>query len=100
MLGQRGVRVRGDLGLQRILVGCADAARASGPRTGMTGAGQALTSLPAAQGGRIDPEHGGDITLSMAGLHSSQGTFTDVVRGVRASHPPSLPAAHNFRSPL
>ena len=33
-------------------------------------------------------------------LHGSQGTFTDVVRGLRASHPPTLHIAHNFRSPL
>jgi hypothetical protein len=36
----------------------------------------------------------------MAVLHGSQGAFTDVVRGVRASHPSTLQTAHNFRSPL
>lgn len=100
MLGQRGIRMRGDLGTERGLVGRTNAARAPGTGQRVTGPGEVLATPPATKRGWIDPVHGGDVTLSMASLHSSQGAFTDVVRGVRASHPPILPAAHNFRSPL
>ena len=90
----------GNLGTQRGLVGHPDAARPPRTGQGLTGPGEVLATPPAAQGGGIDPEHGGDVTQSMAVLHGSQGAFTDVVRGVRASHPSILQNAHNFRSPL
>jgi hypothetical protein len=34
----------------------------------------------------VELEHGGDVNHRMTGIHGGQGSFTDVVRGVRALH--------------
>lgn len=94
MLGERGIRMRGHLDAQRCLVGRTNASGPAG--TGASPMRPALGALasPAPDRGWIDPEHGGDVNHSMAGIHCGQGSFTDVVRGVRALHRPTVADKH------
>jgi hypothetical protein len=55
---------------------------------------------PAIQGRRVDAEHRGDVSHAVAGIDGHQGSLTDVVRGMRALHPQSVPDWHNYPQPL
>jgi len=57
-------------------------------------------AFPAANGGRVELEQASNVSHRMTGIHRGQGSFTDVVRGVRALHPSSLSHKHYFRNPL
>lgn len=100
MLGQGGIGARRHLCTQGGFVVGTDATGATGARTCPTRAGLVALPAPPAKGGWVDVIHRGDVNHAMAVIHSGQGSFTDVVRGMRALHPPSLPDKHNFRYPL
>ena len=92
--GERGIRMRGDLRLQGRLVGGTD--QPGPPRTpaSAVASGQEALAAPALNRGWIDQEHGGDVTHAMPTIHGGQGSFTDVVGGVRALHRPTLADTH------
>lgn len=100
MLRQCGIGARRHLRTQGGFVVGTDAARATGAGTCPTRAGLVALPAPPAKGGWVDVIHCGDVKHAMAVIHGGQGSLTDVVRGVRALHPPSLPDRHNFRYPL
>ena len=51
----------------------------SGTRSGPMRAPLKPLAPPTSNRGWIDPEHGGDVTHAMTGIHRGQGSFTDVV---------------------
>jgi len=102
VLGQGRIGMGGDLRPQGILLRGPDQRGPSRPGTDVTRAGLRAIAQPATNGGggggvlkeRSDVSHG------MAGIHRGQGSFTDIVGGVRALHDHSLPQRHYFREPL
>lgn len=94
VLGQGRVRMRGDLRGERWLLGKTNAPASAGARTGPMAPGFGALAAPAPNRGWIDPEERGDINHAMTGIHRGQGSFTDVVGGVRALHHPTLPDTH------
>ena len=91
---QRGIGMGGDLCLQRGFLRGGHQPWSSRARTGQAGAG-ALAN-PAANRGGIVLEERGDVSNGMPRIAGSPCSLTDVVGGVRAFHPISLPRRHNF----
>lgn len=74
-------------------------------RTARAGTGQARPGAgalahPAVNGGGIVLKECGDVSHAATGIHGGQGSFTDIVGGVRALHDASLPDWHNLMQPL
>lgn len=76
---ERGIRMGRHLGEQGRFVGGTNQAGASWAWARPVRPGGGALAAPAANRGGIDPEHGGNVTHAMTGIHRGQGSFTDVV---------------------
>lgn len=94
MRGQRGVWMGCDLRGEGRFIGRTNQPGSPRTWTGAMTPGLDALSLPATNRGWINPEHGGDISHTKPSIHRGQGSFTDVVRGVRALHRPTLADTH------
>ena len=100
VLGQRGIGMGVHLGMQHRPVGGAEQGRPARAGPGQAGAGAAPVAPPAVDRGGIVPEERGDVSHTVTAIHCGQGSFSDIVGGVRALHPPSVPPWHNYPQPL
>lgn len=100
MLGQGRIGLGGDLGAEPVLGVGSDQPFSPRPAPRQSRAGAGALAQPAPNRGWIIPKERGDVSHTMAGIHGGQGSFTDVVGGMRAEHASSVPDRHNRCSPL
>lgn len=100
MLGEGRVGMGGDLRVQLRPLSWRQQAGAAGPGTGQPRPRAGALAQPAIDRGRIVLKERGDVSHTTAAIHCGQGSFTDIVGGVRALHPRSVPDWHIYVQPL
>ena len=97
---QRGIGMGGHLGDQgRFLLG-GNRARPARTGPGPAGAGGLALTDPAPDRGGIVLVERGDVGHGPPLSNGSQGSFTDVIGGVRALYPSNVPNRHFYWPPL
>ena len=94
VLGQGGIGGGGELHPQRRLLISANQPGAAGAGLGQARASAGTLPQPPANRGGIVLEERGDVSHTMTAIHCGQGSFTDVIGGVRALHTVSVPDRH------